>query len=100
MLEENQLLAVLELWVMKLFREVFKLLRMQSFFHFFIGDDECLYYTRKRKQRLLTITYSRTVTKSTSVENRLRNTYNGLKERDLIPKGINCLNHSQMTVQQ
>ena len=60
------------------------------------GDDKCLYYTRSQ-QGLLTITYSRAVTKSKSVENRLRRALNWLKDRDLIPKDIKRLSKSQIT---
>ena len=55
-------------------------------FHSVAVDDICLYHTTRSQQELLTITYSRTVTQSKSVENRLRKAYNWLKDRDLIAK--------------
>ena len=57
------------------------------------------YYTRRNKKGLLFIPYSRTVTESKSVKNRLRQAYNWLKVRDLIPKDIKRLSNSQISLQ-
>ena len=47
----------------------------------------------------LSIFYSRKVIESKSVENRLRQAYSWLKDRDLVPKDIKRLSNSQISIQ-
>ena len=64
--EQNKILTVSKLYVMELFRELLKLLRVESFLHLLIGDENCSFFTKRRQQGLPTITYSRIVTTSKS----------------------------------
>ena len=82
--ERNKFSTVFEIYLMELFAEVFKQLRTES--------------PLRNKKGLLSIPYSRTVTESKSVENRLRQAYNWLKNRDLIPKEMRRLSNSQISL--
>ena len=76
---------------MDFLKEIVEQLGMESPLHLFNGDVKCSYYTTRSQQGLLTNTYSRRVTKSKSLENRLRKAYNLLKDKDLIPKDMKSL---------
>ena len=84
-----------EIHLTKLCTEIFKQLRMDSPFSLLnaAGNHS---YTRGSKKGLLSIPYSQNVTESKSVENRLRQAYNLLKDRDLTSKGIKRLSNSQI----
>ena len=97
--ERNKISTVFEKYLMELFAEVFKQLRTESPLSSLnkAGNHTC--YTRRNKKGLLSIPYSRTVTESNSVENRLRQAYNWLKDKDLILKEIRRLSNSQISLQ-
>ena len=80
---------------MELFAEVFEQLRIESPLSSLNTAGNHSYNTRRSKKGLLSIPYSRTVIESKSVENRLRQAYNWLKDKDLIPKDIKHLSNSQ-----
>ena len=81
------------------FRRSFQILRTESPLSSLNKAGNHSYYTRRNKKELLSIPYSRTVTEPKSVENRLRQAYNWLKDRDLIPKEIRRLSNSQISLQ-
>ena len=97
--ERNKISTVFEMYLMELFAEVFKQLRTESPFSSLNKAGNHSYYTRRNTKGLLSIPYSRTVTESKSVEKRLRQAYNWLKDRDLIPKEIRRLSNSQISPQ-
>ena len=54
-------------------------------------DNPCTYATRRTEKELLLIEFSRTKTKSMSLENILRKGYILMKAFDLIPENLNDL---------
>ena len=97
--ERNKISTVFEIYLMELFADVFKQLRTESLLSSLNKAGNHSYYTRRNKKGLFSIPYSRTVTESKSVENRLRQAYNWLKDRDLNPKEIRRLSNLQISLQ-
>ena len=58
-------------------------------------DNQNMYVTRRSSRGLLPITYSRTVTKSKSLKNARRKSYNWLTGLDLIPSNFNTFTDHQ-----
>ena len=93
--EKNCILTVFELYVMELFREVFKQLKSESPLFSLDRIDVCHYNTRRKEKGLLPLTFCRTVTRAKSVDNRLRKAYNWLKDHDLIPVDLPKMSSAQ-----
>ena len=96
--EKNSVLTVFELYAMEVFREVFKQIKLESPLCFRDGIGLCQYDTRRKEKGLLPLTYSRTVTRAKSVDNRLKKAYNWLKDHDLIPADLTKLSKAQTQV--
>ena len=58
-------------------------------------DNQSLYEIRRSVKGLLPVTYSRTVTKSISLKNPLRKSYNWLTSMHLLPSNLTTLTDHQ-----
>ena len=70
--EKNNILTVFELYVMEVYREIFKQLKSESPICSQDGFGLFQYNTRSKEKGLLPLTFCRTVTRAKSVDNRLR----------------------------
>ena len=76
--------TVFDLYVLEVFKEVFKQIGIESPLHFRVVEKEqTRIKTRFSEKRLLPTAYCRTVTKQKSIQNALRRAYNWLKKHNL-----------------
>ena len=78
--------TVFDLYVLEVFKEVFKQIRLESPLHFLqVEKEQTKLKNRFSEKGLLPKAYCRTVTKQKSIEYTLRKAYNWLKVHNLIP---------------
>ena len=85
MIDAYHIHTVFDLYVLEVFKEVFKQIRIESPLHFLqVEKEQTRLKTRFSEKGLLPTAYCRTVTKQKSMENTLRKAYNWLKVHNLI----------------
>ena len=78
--------TLFDLYVLEVFKEVFKQIRIESPLHLLqVEKEQTRLKTRFSEKGLLPTAYCRTVTKQKTIENTLRKAYNWLKVHNLIP---------------
>ena len=89
--------TVFDLYILEVFKEVFKQIRVESPLCFLqVEKEQTSVRTRESEKGLFTTVYCRTVTKRKSIENTLKKAYNWLKEHNLIPIDIAKLTKAQI----
>ena len=78
--------TVFDLYVLEVFKEVFKQFRIKPSLHsLHVEKEQTRLKTRFSEKGLLSAAYCRTVTKQKTIENTLRKAYNWLKVHNSIP---------------
>ena len=96
-LADHKILNVFELFMVEVFRELFKQIRKESSLELSLIFTTCkLINTRRTVKGLLDVPYSRTIVKRKSLSNTMIRAYIWLLDFDLIPENLGDLTKNQI----